>query len=577
VIATSTAAKGAVGLLVLAAVVVFPVTDSESLATACFLGVTVGACVGAWIGAQRAPRGQRLVPLLIAAGLSVAMLGHVLLGVLESIGAETDVSIADPPFLACYLFFGAALWIVLRRSRNWNGKRLDVDFLVDALTIVVVTVLIIWSVSIGAIAADDSVSPFTRMVWAAYPLASSVVFALAVRVMMSRNAHAAIGSSFAVAAGLVLIANLIYLQAPEGGAALVIMNAAWMLAPVLAARSAWRYGKIKPDAAGSPVLDGWALAVAVGPLFVPPALVLTAYLDGEPFHPLRFFIGTAAVTALAFVRTARLMRSEGSARRDLETSRDAALEASLAKSLFLANMSHEIRTPLTTVLAAGEILEDTPLSELQSRLLTKMHRSGDRLQALVEGILDFSKIEAGQLDLSETTFDLHGLVTDAVEPSALRALEAEIGFRWDLDPRVPRMVIGDPTRLFQVLTNVLDNALKFTHHGEVRLGIRPGIADAQDGGAGEGVLFVVEDTGIGISEDDLASVFESFSQVDGSMTRRYGGNGLGLAICRELVELMGGTITVQSELGVGSTFVISLPLDPAVPESAPSDAVPLLA
>ena len=278
-----------------------------------------------------------------------------------------------------------------------------------------------------------------------------------------------------------------------------------------------------------------------------------------------------AVALLAFVRTARLIRSEARTRRELEVARDAALDASRAKSMFLANMSHEIRTPLTTVLAASEILEDTPLDEHQLGLLTRMHRSGDRLKALVEGILDFSRIEAGELELASTRFDLHALVADAAEPCALRALEAGIGFEWDLDPHVPRMVLGDPNRLFQVLTNILDNALKFTHEGQVSLAVRPTGAGADDdeGGAGEGVEFVVNDTGIGIPEEDQESVFESFRQVDGSMTRRYGGNGLGLAICEELTELMGGTITLHSSFGVGSTFVIRIPLAPSIQVAHP--------
>jgi len=565
----SGAARGVVALVVLTAVVVSVSADNETLAAICHLGVAVGASVGAWIGAERAARGRRLVPRLIAAGVSFSALGHVLLAVLAQIGAETAVSVADLPFFASYLVFSAAVWIVLRRSRNRSATRVDVDFLVDALTIVVVTVLIIWSISVDAIAADDSVTPFTRMVWAVYPLASSVLFALAVRALMSRSARRAIGGSFAVGTGLVLAADMIYLQAPEGGAALVMMNAAWMLAPVLAGRSAWRDCDVQADASASPALGGWSLLVAIGPLFVPPALVLVTYLGGEPDHPLQFFTGTVAVALLAFVRTARLIRSEGLARRELEAARAAALEASRAKSMFLANMSHEIRTPLTTVLAASEILEDTHLNELQLKLLAKMHRSGDRLKNLVEGILDFSRIEAGQLELTSTPFDLDGLVADAADPYALRAIEAGIGFRWHLDPRVPPTLVGDPSRLFQVLTNVLENALKFTHHGQVNLDVRLAEADGM-GGNGEGVEFLVQDTGIGIREEDQESVFHSFSQVDGSMTRRYGGNGLGLAICRELVELMGGTIAVQSQFGAGSTFVIRIPLVRALPETDPS-------
>ena len=256
---------------------------------------------------------------------------------------------------------------------------------------------------------------------------------------------------------------------------------------------------------------------------------------------------------------------------ELEVARDAALAASEAKSLFLANMSHEIRTPLTTVLATAEILEDTLLDNLQLNLLEKMHRQGELLKTLVEGILDFSRIEAGQLPLASTPFDLPAMVADAGKVHELRANQIGIRFEWNLDPDVPGKVIGDPGRLFQVLTNLLDNALKFTHHGHVRLAVRPAKAKDNEGGAdgGAGVEFVVDDTGIGILRKDQASIFEVFSQVDGSATRRYEGTGLGLAICKQLTELMGGTVTVDSQLGVGSTFTVWLPL-----VAAPSAPLP---
>ncbi len=277
------------------------------------------------------------------------------------------------------------------------------------------------------------------------------------------------------------------------------------------------------------------------------------------------FLGMAAVVTLAFVRTGRLLRSEASALRELEVARDAALKASSAKSMFLANMSHEIRTPLTTVLATAEILEDTPLNELQLKLVAKMNRSGNLLMSLVEEVLDFSRVEAGRIDLQSVEFDLHLLVADVVDVQVPRARQAGMRFEWHLDPGVPRMVVGDPNRLHQVVLNLLDNALKFTPHGRVRLDVRP--AEGDD----EGVDFIVDDTGIGIRHEDQASVFESFKQVDGSTTRRYGGSGLGLAICKELTELMGGSITVQSQFGSGSTFVVRIPL--ATSASAPSTDV----
>jgi signal transduction histidine kinase len=566
-------ASGAVGFVVLTAVLVYAVTDNEVVATSCYLGVLVGASVGAWIGAERVSPGRRLVPRLIAAGVSLTALGDVLWEVLDKMGAGNDVSIADPPWFASYLVLCAALLVVLGRAQSRNGRRVDADFVIDAVTIGVVSVLIFWSVTIDTIAADQSVTPFVRTVWASYPIADAILLALVVRVLMSRNARAAIDASFAVGVGLWLAADIAYLQAPVGDTALLMMDIAWMVAPVLMARAAWRACDVQPETAGSSVLGSWVsqLTVAVGALFVPAALELVADVRGEPDQPLQLFIGTGALVMLAFVRTARLIRSDERAHRELEVARDAAVEASRAKSMFLANMSHEIRTPLTTVLATREILEDTPLNDFQLGLLERMQRSGDLLQTLVEGVLDFSRIEAGQLELASTRFDLHALVGDVADAYVLRAIENGIRFTWHIDPRAPRIVFGDPSRLTQVATNLLDNALKFTHHGEVSLLVRPAEADFERGGADDAVEFRVNDTGIGIRKADQESVFESYTQVDGTITRRYGGNGLGLAICKELTELMGGSITLQSQFGVGSTFVVRIPLANRRPGAGPHD------
>ncbi len=555
-------ASGAVALIVAATVAVYAVTDNEVLANICYLGMLVGASLGAWIGAARAPHGRRLVPRLIAAGISLTALGDVLWTVLDLMGVGTDVSIADPPWFAAYVILCAALWVVLGQSRRRSGRRVDVDFVIDGVTIIVVCVLIFWSISVDTIIADHSVTPFVRTVWAAYPIVDAVLLALVVRVLLSRNARAALNTSFALGVCLWLAADIAYLQAPEGEA-LVMMDIAWMVAPVLMARASWRVCDTRAvDASGAATLGGWVgqLMVAVGALFVPAALELVADLRGLPDQPLQLFTGTAVLIALAFVRTARLIGSEERARQELEVARDAALEASRAKSMFLANMSHEIRTPLTTVLATAEILEDTSLDEVQLNLLAKMHRSGDLLKMLVEGILDFSRIEAGQLELASRPFDLHTMVDDAADVYELQAIQGGIRFQWHLDPSVPRMVLGDPGRLFQVLANLLDNALKFTHQGHVGLVVRPAKSNDEGEGAGRVVEFIVDDTGIGIREEDQESLFDSFSQVDGSMTRSYGGSGLGLAICKELTELMGGTITVHSQFGAGSTFVIRIPL-----------------
>ena len=167
------------------------------------------------------------------------------------------------------------------------------------------------------------------------------------------------------------------------------------------------------------------------------------------------------------------------------------------------------------------------------------------------------------------------MVADVADVYVPRAIQAGIRFEWHLDPGVPRIVVGDPGRLFQVLTNLLDNALKFTPHGQVSTRRASRSMDGE-GDRSEGVEFIVADTGIGIREEDQASVFESFSQVDGSMTRRYGGSGLGLAICKELTELMGGSMTVQSQFGAGSTFVSRIPVIRAQDRPAPRQAASLL-
>ncbi|GAB2768275.1 hypothetical protein GCM10027020_21500 [Nocardioides salsibiostraticola] len=243
--------------------------------------------------------------------------------------------------------------------------------------------------------------------------------------------------------------------------------------------------------------------------------------------------------------------------KELEAARDAALAASRAKSMFLANMSHEIRTPLTTVLAAAELLQDTSLDQGQANLIDRMHRSGEQLLALVENVLDFSRIEAGHSPLHSSEFDLPILLADIVDAHLPGARERGITLAWSVDPRVPRCVVGDRTRVIQVLNNLLTNALKFTSIGRVDLDVTIGLDPDRS------VQFSVSDTGIGIDQNHQQSIFEVFSQADGSITRHYAGTGLGLAICKQLTELMGGTITVAGQLGVGSTFTVRLPLPTA--------------
>lgn len=528
----------------------------------------------AWAGVRRTPAGQRLVPATIAVGVGFSSLGDVIGLAYDRSGEQPGATWADPWYLVAFVVLSAALVLVLARTQRDRGF----DAALDALTIVTVSVLVVWHFSIAGYIVDAASTTLARVSVSGYAATDAVLLGLLSRVLLVRRARSRSTTAFAAGALTWAVSDIVFLARGAEGAELAVLDLGWLVGSVLlalAVRDAGQPRTIESAPVDDRLQHHRRLAIAVLPLLVPVALVILGILADRVDDVWVQLVGLGVLIGVVVLRTARLLASERRTQAELVVARDAALDASRAKSAFLATMGHEIRTPMNGVLGYTGLLVAADLDERAASYARGAENAGRELLDLLNDILDYARLEAGEIVLDEADLDLAALLDQVAEQVVDRGRVPDVELIVTCDPAVPLGLRGDAERLQQVLRHLVGNALKFTEAGEVVVAVRAvSPASATD----VRLRFEVRDTGPGIAPEEVERLFDPFALADASTTRRHRGTGLGLAVVQRLVAAMGGEVGATSTPGVGSTFWFTLPMWLAIdPRTAPAASVESLA